>query len=116
MAQYILLLRSESDYWGKMTPEDLQTWMQRYMDWGKKPGVSLGKRLEPFTGRVMEKAAGKVRVTDGPYGEAREVIGGYYFVEAKSFDEAVAMSMDHPHVEHGIVEVREVAPVYPVND
>jgi hypothetical protein len=47
-------------------------------------------------------------VTDGPFSESREVLGGYYTIEADNYDAAVKLTMDHPHVEFGTVEVREV--------
>jgi hypothetical protein len=49
-----------------------------------------------------------VNVTEGPFSETTEVFGGYYTIEAASFDEAVKLATDHPHLEFGTVEVREV--------
>jgi len=108
MAKYILLLRNDPSGWEKMSPEDMQKWMQRYIDWNNKPYVVQSDRLDSFTGRVMQKKDGKLSVTDGPYGESHEVLGGYYTIEAKDFDEAVKLSSDHPHAEHGTVEIREI--------
>ena len=56
------------------------------------------------------KGAGSARVTDGPYAEAREVIGGVFIVEAKNYDEVVELSKDCPHLDFGTIEIREVEP------
>jgi len=109
MPQYMLLLRDDGSAWGKMSPEDMQKAMERYMEWRQRPFCVGGKRLDSFTGKVMVKKDGKISVTDGPFSESREVLGGYFTIVADNYDGAVKLSMDHPHVEFGTVEVREVA-------
>jgi hypothetical protein len=57
----------------------------------------------------MRSQGGKTRTTDGPYSETKEVLGGFYLIEAASYDEAVQRSLDHPHLEHGgTIEVRQL--------
>ena len=107
MAQYLLLLRDDGAAWAKFGPEEMQKTMEKYMEWRNRPFVVGGERLD-LTGRVMVKKDGKISVTDGPFSESREVLGGYYAIEAKDFDEAVALSMDHPHADFGTIEIREV--------
>lgn len=109
MAQYLLLLRDDGAAWQKMSPEEMQKTTERYMEWRNRPFVVGGQRLD-MAGRVMVKKDGKIGVTDGPFSESREVLGGYYAIEAKDFDEAVALSMDNPHADLGIgtIEIREV--------
>jgi len=47
--------------------------------------------------------------TDGPYSETKEVLGGFYLIEAADYDEAVARTGDHPHLEHGgTIEIRKL--------
>lgn len=67
-----------------------------------------GKRLGTDLGRVLKAANGKPRAIDGPYSETKEVLGGIYLIEAKDYDEAVARSLDHPHLEHGTIELRQL--------
>ena len=59
-------------------------------------------------GARIESRRGKLKLTDGPFAETKEVLGGYYTIEAADYDEAVKLAMDHPHLEHGTVEVRHV--------
>jgi hypothetical protein len=58
----------------------------------------------------MKGSAGSARVTDGPYAEAREVIGGLFIVEAQNYEEVVELSKDCPHLDFGTIEIREVQP------
>src|SRR5207244_11252131 len=58
-------------------------------------------RLAEDAGKVIRANNGKPRATDGPYSEAKEVLGGFYLIEAASYDEAVELSMTHPHLEYG---------------
>jgi hypothetical protein len=57
----------------------------------------------------MRGKAGAVRVTDGPYSETKEVLGGYYIVQAENYDKAVEIARDCPQFEFGgSIEVREI--------
>jgi hypothetical protein len=58
---------------------------------------------------VIRSDHGKPRTVDGPYSETKEVLAGYYTIEAANYDEAVKRSLDHPHLEYGgTIEVRQV--------
>ena len=112
MAQFLLLLHSEPAPWLRMPLEERQKWFAKYMAWGNKAresGYLLGSnKLVDDTGKVM-RGGSKVTTTDGPYSETKEVLGGYYLIEAASYDEAVKRTLDHPHLEHGgTIEVRQV--------
>jgi hypothetical protein len=104
----MLLLRDNREVWSKLGPEEMQKAVEKYFAWRKKPFVLDGKGLNAETGRVLRKKNGNVNVTDGPFSEGREVFGGYYTIEAASFDEAIQLSMDHPHMDFGGIEIREV--------
>lgn len=57
----------------------------------------------------MRGKPGAVRITDGPYSEAKEVLGGFYIVQADSYEKAVALVRDCPQFEFGgTIEVREI--------
>ncbi len=109
MPQYMLLLYDDPSGWQKLSPEEMQKAIEKYMAWTKKPFTVDSKRLGQDTGRVIRSVNGKARTTDGPYSETKEVLGGYYLIEASSYDEAVARALDHPHVEYGgTIEVRQL--------
>ncbi len=67
-----------------------------------------GDKLTDEPGRIARKSASGISVTDGPYVETKEVLGGYFLIEANGYDEAVALLEDCPHLENGSIEVREV--------
>jgi hypothetical protein len=109
MAQFMLLLYDNRKGFEKLSPEQMQKAIEKYMAWTKKPFTLDSKRLAEDVGRVIRPQAGKPRATDGPYSETKEILGGYYTIEAASYEEAVERSLGHPHLEYGgTIEVRQV--------
>ena len=108
MSQYMLALYDDPSRWPQLSPEEMQKSIEKYMAWGKRPYVVQGKRLAADNGRVLTATGGKARATDGPYSETKEVLGGIYLIEAKDYDEAVERTLDHPHLDHGTIELRQL--------
>jgi hypothetical protein len=109
MSKFMLLLYHDPTGWQNLSPEEMQKATEKYMAWTKKPFVVDSNRLAADAGRVMRGEHGKPRVADGPYSETKEVLGGYYTIEAANYDEAVKRSLDHPQIEYGgVIEVRQV--------
>jgi hypothetical protein len=106
MAHYMLLLRNEPNRWTGLSPEEMQKMTEKYFEWRTRPFVLDGQGLVDTTGRVVGK--GGSTVTEGPFSEAREVVAGFYAIEAADFDEAVKLAMTNPHVNSGSIEIREV--------
>jgi hypothetical protein len=116
MAQYLILLYNDPSNWATMSPQEIQRAIEKFHAWGQKlrqKGVLLGShKLADEPGQVLRASGGQVRVSDGPYSETKEVLGGYYLVEAATYDQAVATSRDCPNLEYGgTIEVREVDPM-----
>jgi hypothetical protein len=113
MKKFVMLLH-DAGFPADISPDQIQAIIQRYVAWRQKiqsNGRKVdGHKLTDGQGRVMRGAAGATKVTDGPYAEAREVIGGLFIVEANSYDEVVELSKDCPHLEFGSIEIREVEP------
>jgi len=109
MPHFMLLLHDDPAGFQSLSPEEMQKALEKYMAWTKKPFTRDAHRLADDPGRVMRSQGGKTRTTDGPYSETKEVLGGYYTIEAASYDEAVRLALDHPTLEHGgTIEVRQV--------
>jgi len=112
MPQFLLLLYdtpAATALFKKMSPEEMQKAVEKYRQWTKKPFTVDSKRLGEDPGKVMRSHNGKPRATDGPYSETKEVLGGFYLIEAASYDDAVALTTDHPHLEHGgTIEIRKL--------
>jgi hypothetical protein len=70
-----------------------------------------GDRLKPVTSASTVRVRnGKTAITDGPFAETREQLGGYYLIEAKNLDEATAIAARIPGARFGSIEVRPVWP------
>jgi hypothetical protein len=110
MPLYMLLLHGDPSAWASLSPEEMQKATEKYMAWTQKPFTRDGKRLADDPGKVIRRPkGGQSRATDGPYSETKEVLGGYYTIEAASYDEAVKLALDHPQLDYGgTVEVRHV--------
>jgi hypothetical protein len=103
MAKFALMLR-DSGLPPGLSPEELQAILGRYRTWSQKAGRVGGEKLRDRRGRVMKGDS----VTDGPYAESKEIMGGFMIIEARDYDEAVRLCRDHPHLEFGSIEVRAV--------
>jgi hypothetical protein len=113
MAKYLLLLHDDPRSFATLSPEQMQKVVEKYMTWGKKlreTGVMhASNKLTDEPGKVMRRKDTQVRVTDGPYSETKEVLGGYYLIEADSYEQAIERASDCPHLEYGgTIEVRQV--------
>jgi hypothetical protein len=84
--------------------------MMKYNEALKQAGVliTLDGLHPPSTGARVSFAGGKPLVTDGPFAEAKEVIGGYWMIDVKSRDEAIAWAKRCPASDNEIIEIRQV--------
>jgi hypothetical protein len=109
MSQFMLLLYENPSGFAKLSAEEMQKALEKYMAWTKKPFTVDSKRLGADPGKVLKPTNGKPRATDGPFSETKEVLGGFYLIEARDYDEAVARASEHPHIEYGgTIEVRKL--------
>ena len=111
--QYLLMIyRNEADL-GKMGQADRKQMMEDYGTFTQsiiqsghfKAGDGLQPTTTATTVRVRE---GKTLTTDGPFAETREQLGGYYLVDAKDLDAAIAIAARIPGAKTGSIEVRPV--------
>ncbi|HEX5226071.1 MAG TPA: YciI family protein [Bryobacteraceae bacterium] len=90
-------------------PEDVAR-MMKYNESLQKAGVllELNGLKPPSAGARVSFAGGKAHVTDGPFVEAKEVIGGYWMIQVKSKEEAIEWASRAPMSNNEIIEVRQV--------
>ena len=111
MKEYMLIFRHQ-DGSKIASPEQMQIWMQQTMDW--IGGIAAQNKFSGGNGLPFENARivhhNKV-VTNGPFGDIKETIGGYIIVKAESVDEAVEFAKGCPVLqgEGNTVEVRKIA-------
>ena len=113
MPQYILLLHEPAvPNGGAPSPAEMQAIIAKYQAWSGRLAQSGnlrgGEKLADGSGRVLRQG---MAVHDGPYAESKEVIGGYFLIEATDYDEAARLSADCPHLDFGVVEIREIEKV-----
>lgn len=115
MPDYLLLLHEQPSDFSTLSAEAIEAviaeyvaWSQKLQDEGKFAG---GQKLKDEGGKRLTGFGNEFRVTDGPFAEAKEVIGGYFTVIAKDYAEAVEISKDCPHLKYGgNIELREIEP------
>lgn len=111
--QYLLLIYEAESRWNAIPDGDKQKIYKRYMDLvgdlQKGSKYIGGHQLQPIsTATTVRVRNGKQTVTDGPFAETKEQLGGYFLVEAKDLDEALAIAARIPGAEVGSIEVRPV--------
>jgi hypothetical protein len=114
MDEYALIMRHE-DGMKVASPEQIQAWMKQTMDWIQT--IAAQNKLVSGTGlpfadaRVVTNRNSKKVVTNGPFGEIKETIGGLIVVRANSIDEAVDFAKGCPVLqgEGNSLEVRKIA-------
>lgn len=110
MSRFLVLLRDDPSGFASLSPADMQAIIEKYMAWGARLRASghllLGEKLVDGSGRMLRGQSPVV--SDGPYAEAREIVGGAYVIQAKNYDEAVSLLSDSPHLAFGSIEIREI--------
>jgi hypothetical protein len=95
---------------GTMPSADAVSAMMKYNESLQKAGVllALDGLHPPSSGARVSFAGGKPLVTDGPFAESKEVIGGYWVIQVKSKEEAIEWAKRCPASENEVIEVRQV--------
>jgi hypothetical protein len=111
--EYLLLIYDRESNWTEMSEAERGTMMQDYgtftngiRESGHYKG---GNPLQPVaTATTVRVRDGKTMTTDGPFAETREQLGGYYLIEAKDLDDALAVAARIPSARIGSIEVRPI--------
>lgn len=112
MQTYYLILRDSPEVLAKISPTDMQAVIQRYVKWREDNSkhVTGGQKLADGEGRVLRRKGTSLDVSDGPFMEAKEILGGFFVVEAESYDAAQRIASTCPHLEFGSIEIRQMEP------
>lgn len=111
--KYMLLIYDAEQDWGKLSEAEQGKIYSEYGQFSQEIRASgnylAGAQLQPIaTASSVRLRDGKQLVTDGPFAETHEQLGGYYLVEAANLDEAVAIAARIPSARMGTIEVRPV--------
>ncbi|CAN5139164.1 YciI family protein [soil metagenome] len=108
----IALIYGDEGRWDSFSEEERSAVYEQYRTFGQKAdgkvldGAELAPTRSATTVRVRD---GETIVTDGPFAETKEQLGGFYLLECESFDEAAQLAAQIPGASTGAVEVRIVA-------
>jgi hypothetical protein len=115
--RYALLVYSDQTQWANYTEEEaakareesLPAWFAAFEELGKADPNMTGYELEAATdAKVVRVRNGERIVTDGPYAETKELIGGVFFTEVPDLDEAIRLSAIIPTAQYGSMEIRPI--------
>lgn len=111
MKEFLLLFRGGDAERKQLSPEQIQAHMKRWQDWiGSiaQKGILVGAQPLESGGKVLKGKAKKL--TDGPFIEGKEMLGGYVLLKAATIEEATETGAGCPNLEFetGTVEVREI--------
>jgi hypothetical protein len=111
--KYLLLMYQNESAMQKLPREkasEVHAAFMAYVDAMNKAGVLIANHgLRPTSEATTVRAPnGKANVLDGPFAETKEQLGGYYVIDAKDADEALAIAARIPGARHGSIEVRPV--------
>lgn len=112
MQTYYLILRDDPQAFADISPSDMQAVVQRYVKWREDNSkfVTGGQKLTDGQGRVIRRKEGALNVSDGPYVEAKEVLGGFFVLSVADYDAAQTIAATCPHLEFGSIEIRQMEP------
>jgi hypothetical protein len=111
--QYLLMLYSEEASWDTLSEAEQEQGIAAYVAYSEaleQAGAFVSSdRLQPAAAATTVRITdGKPRVLDGPYVDSKEQIGGYYLIDVKDLDAALAWAARCPGASHGVVEVRPI--------
>lgn len=114
---YVLLILEDPAQRATRSPAEGEAVYQRMVDFGrqlqkKDQLLAVESLASQRDARRVQVRAGKAQVVDGPFAEAKEMIGGFFLLNVKTRDEAVAIAQRCPAAEWATVEVRETGPCY----
>jgi hypothetical protein len=111
MSQFLILIYDDENAWMNATPDVAEKLMQDHNKFSENNTTALqgGNALQSVNTAttIRPDGSGGFTVTDGPFAETKEALGGYYLVEAADLDEAIALAKQVPVIKGGL-EVRPI--------
>lgn len=115
MPKFMLLLHSPPEPLTNLSPEDMQRSLEKLRSWLEELKSTgryvVSDKLMEEGGKAVTLREGKTMVVDGPYSEAKEVIGGYFTIRAADYEEAVEIARNSPFLQLGTIIVRQSDPM-----
>jgi hypothetical protein len=111
--QYLLLIYGDESQWDALSDDDRNGMYREYGELGadlrKQSKYLGGQQLQPVaTATTVQVRGGDAVVSDGPFADTKETLGGFYLIEAESLDEAIEWAARIPSARLGTIEVRPI--------
>jgi hypothetical protein len=111
--KYLCTIYGDESQWTNATPEQISQVMEAYAAFGEEAGqagvILAGEGLEPTSSATTVRVRdGERMLTDGPFAETKEQLGGFYLLDCANLDEAIDWAARIPGAASGSVEVRPV--------
>lgn len=104
--KYLCLVYLDNEHWNACPDEKCATYAQGLMDSGH---MLAAEPLHPVhTATTVRVRNGQLSVTDGPFAETKELLAGFYLIDARDLNEAIHLASKIPPAQHGSIEVRPV--------
>ena len=114
MAKFMLILHNPPGNLDNLSPEELQQKVEKYRAWLDRMRSTgryvSSEKLGEEGGKLLNLHKGRLQFMDGPYAEAKEVVGGYFVLRAANYEEAIELIRDCPFLEDGRIELRQTDP------
>lgn len=109
--KYIALIYGSEAAYDALSEEEKRADYPAYMAFGERAGARapIGEALHPTnTAKTVRVRDGQTMVTDGPFAETKEQLGGFYLFECETLEEALGLAAEIPDAKRGCVEVRPI--------
>jgi hypothetical protein len=109
MPDFILLLHRPAGPPPALSTQQMAAMTADYVGWRAEGRLKSGEKLTNDGGKVLLSEAGRIVVTDGPYAESKELLGGFYVIAATDYAEACRIAEACPHLKYGgRIELRQI--------
>ncbi|HMH13797.1 MAG TPA: YciI family protein [Edaphobacter sp.] len=113
MPQFALLFSAPETWRDNLSPEEIQALIAKYVAWREgliQRNIFRGsQKLVEGTGRRLRTQNGKVLITEGPFSESQEVLGGFFVIEVPTYEDAVEVARTSPNLVDGqLIEIRQL--------
>lgn len=114
MKKFMLIAYDNPAMYANVSPEQMQAIVEKYMAWtsdiAARGHFVLGEKLVDNAGKAITRSNGSLSISEGPYTEANEVVGGFWIIQCASEEEAISIASSCPHVENGVMGLKEIDP------
>lgn len=115
MPKFMVILHNPPGVWQDLSPTEVEQKVSRLQSWMHEIRSSgryvSGEKLGDEGGKLLSRQRGRLNIVDGPYSEAKEVVGGYFVFRAADYDEAVALTRECPFLDDYRIELRQTDPM-----